>query len=762
MRQLMKRFLCYGLLAFGLQTSWAYSLLGPVNNGVPANGSVADTWQQEVIGFNPISSYDGAPPYLGADSLGIGPKNIGEGYRRNTPVVYYGFDRNFSQTYFGVTGEQAVDQAFDILNSLTNVDSYSSNLVEFPMESQSQNYNLMSVELRDLKSSTLALMMEQMGLADAIRYTWVLKNRFHAPGNAPPCPAAMYYMVAMRNFDIVPSPLTQLQYSAYVNGELYTYYIPIDLCDQDPAPPDTDAVEKSADDLVYTQPVASGGEVAAGKLRNGFFYTGLTRDDAGGLRSLYSSNNINIERVPPGSTLISGSSGSTFINTNDEYTLTTSNLTTLVMASATNSPTALQTLYPGLVISRVVTNYSGTFTYTFANVVTNTLFANSVIQLQIQTTTIQPLTGWPITYGKLMTNISTSTTTTTSNIVSGDFFLIPTNLCGLDILSVLATNVTAVTNTFGTATNNPDSTTTVITSTNSVLASTNYTLLVAPCEFLNGATATTPTNGDYQGIERIQFVRVPDENIDSLSGNFVQPITNTYTLMVVPPGGSHATAQTFQRVLTRPDILFSAGDLVPGPGAINTGVSAYSRSVNFNQSNILPGLAGPGTIDPSVTVTFNKVGPILENQSMTFLTQLTASLGGYIWGSFDGSTNDPTVYPNGTSIATLESEALIQISPAMLPDATNGVPYYYYTSVGTNVVTSAVTLSVTGGGPSYTWMLATNSPALPAGLSLQSLSSTAVISGTPTNNPVGIYDFIIQMNDSSARLVQMNYSITIY
>jgi hypothetical protein len=59
-------------------------------------------------------------------------------------------------------------------------------------------------------------------------------------------------------------------------------------------------------------------------------------------------------------------------------------------------------------------------------------------------------------------------------------------------------------------------------------------------------------------------------------------------------------------------------------------------------------------------------------------------------------------------------------------------------------------------------MLATNSPALPTGLSLQSLSSTAVISGTPASNPAGTYDFTVQMNDSSARSVQMNYSITVH
>ena len=41
----------------------------------------------------------------------IAPKNIGEEYRRNTPVMYYTFDANFLD-YFGSNGVAAVDSAF--------------------------------------------------------------------------------------------------------------------------------------------------------------------------------------------------------------------------------------------------------------------------------------------------------------------------------------------------------------------------------------------------------------------------------------------------------------------------------------------------------------------------------------------------------------------------------------------------------------------------------------------------------------------------
>jgi hypothetical protein len=98
--------------------------------------------------------------------------------------------------------------------------------------------------------------------------------------------------------------------------------------------------------------------------------------------------------------------------------------------------------------------------------------------------------------------------------------------------------------------------------------------------------------------------------------------------------------------------------------------------------------------------------------------------------------------------------------------ATNGVPYYYYTTVVTNGVTNSVAypvvFSVTGGQPPYTWSLAPGSPSLPLGLTLsQTNDVTGIISGTPTNNPSGVHDFTIQLQDAGARTVLLNYFITI-
>ena len=71
-----------------------------------------DVWQITEIGYNPLPATDAA--YGIADDNDIrSQKHQGEGYRRNTPVLYYAFDPSFSD-YFGSNGEYAAQQAFDM------------------------------------------------------------------------------------------------------------------------------------------------------------------------------------------------------------------------------------------------------------------------------------------------------------------------------------------------------------------------------------------------------------------------------------------------------------------------------------------------------------------------------------------------------------------------------------------------------------------------------------------------------------------------
>ena len=276
---------------------------------------------------------------------------------------------------------------------------------------------------------------------------------------------------------------------------------------------------------------------------------------------------------------------------------------------------------------------------------------------------------------------------------------------------------------------------------------TNYVFVVQPCTLVTNAMA------DYQGIGRMQFIRVSDDNYDYQTGQFRQAITNQYSMVVIT-NGQYVT-KTFQRVIARPDILFGAQSMLNGSGnSALTGSTIADSQPNFIDSRG-PNLAGPGIIDPTtssnISIVFNSTGPVYENTSPSFLTGPGNAVGQAVanWASFDGTTNPPIVYPNGTSIATLAAEAFFQISPPP-PNLPNGT---------TNVIYS-VTLTATGGQPPYTWTLAPNSAGLPPGLILQ---SGGVISGTPTQS--GTFDnIVIQMNDSSVpstNIVDTTYSLTI-
>jgi len=749
-----------GLLAFGLQTSWAFSLLGPVAN------SPEDSFQVVEIGYNPLPAPPG-PPFF-SDDQPSGPKNIGEGYRLNVPVLYYTFDPSFG--YFGSDGETAVQQAFDMLNSLTNVDSYSSDLSEFPLNSESVNYKARALGLADLKSATLSLMVEEMGLADSVRYTWALIDRYNAPGSTCPQggPSAGYdYYVIMRNSEYYLTPLNYNppdwgQYSPYVNNELYSYYIYDNCGAQYASPPDADALEIPADPINRNPPVASGhGEDA---LPTGSFYTGLTRDDAAGLRYLFSTNNIfapsagYLESSAAGSTPLSGGVGGNW----SQFQLTTFSLAILPITD----PATLQTEVPGIWITGVTTNTviangqtNYTYTYTFGNLVTNSSSATTTVQIGVQTTTIEPVSsqpGRPIVYytnGVPMTTNTTTfpTSTVTSNMVSGDFYVVPTNSCGLNVISNVSAIVVATTNILGTVTNQLATNDIIITSTSIVTFSTNHVLWVTLCTPAPGTTNSSSVVGDFQGIGRVQFVRVPDTNYDYSRGVFYTPITDQYSMVSMRNGQFNTV--TFRRVVTRPDILFIGRNISIGGNGAPFMLDASRRTTPGFANSRAPNFSGPGIIDPTVTnitITFNTVGPIYVNTSPTSLNGPVANSGWSGWGSFDGSTNAPILYPNGTSIANLAAEALIQISPATLPDGTNGVAY-------------SVVLSATGGQTPYTWSLAPGSAGLPPGLTL---SAGGVISGTPTAS--GTFDNIfVRMTDTAtfnkpSYSVDTTYSITIH
>jgi len=791
---MIKRFLCIVGLALGVQAAWGFALLGPNGNNPNPTLGRADSWQIPQIGYGlPYLSLviPGGGMWFG--DIG-GPKNIGEEYRRNTPVLYYAYDGNFSG-FFGAEGEQAVDQAFAIMNSLTNVDSYSSDLSEFPFESQAFNFQALAVYLTDIKSVTLHLLVEQLGLSQPERFTWTLHDR--VLGNK--CPLTTTYLLVERNLDVVPSSPNQLQYSPYVNNTLYSYYI-IEEC-SGPNPQALAvpfAVDPEADK--FTAVAANNydgiwsGSVNVGGLLIGGFYSGLTRDDVGGLRYLMSTNNVNWETAAAGSLLVSSSGGGVGgVTYGPPVLLTTSNYTSFFLTAQVTDPATLSNLFPGLVIlgssyyftnivtpnivtytTNLIGSPAGTqviivttngvtstieqiFSYTFANldILTNGFSPNTSAHLV--KFSILPQVGAPA--GSALATNTTTTTVILTNIPSGEYYINTNYLCGpVKFISTLATNITATTNVIFSASNSVGE----ALAESLVIYSTTHVFVVQWPICSGGAVTNSGgianATGFYQGIQKVRFERVPDTQVDPLTGNFLQPIISFYTNIFFNPTNSQLQIQIFQRIVTGPDILMSAVD---DTGA-NTFNGTISRGINFNQINVLPGLAGPGTIDGSTTFFYNKVGTAFWNgpfpDTNSFIGSITAvnettEVPSVAWASFDATTNAPIVYPNGTSFQELENQLVITILPAILPDGTNNVAY------------STTSFSATGGVPPYSWSVGTGTT-LPSGLAL---SSGGVLSGTPTGLAPGVYDFTIQLTDSSGvptgspgRVVALNYSITIH
>jgi len=263
-----------------------------------------------------------------------------------------------------------------------------------------------------------------------------------------------------------------------------------------------------------------------------------------------------------------------------------------------------------------------------------------------------------------------------------------------------------------------------------------FTVLQANC-VVSGAAL-------FGGVDRISFVR---RDFDSLLGRFFTPITNNYVLKSLT--NNVVVGEPIQRTVTFPDFVFSAQDLAAGPATFPPGAAILARTNNYNATLVPVGVAGPGTIEPPSGIIFDKVGPIFFNSYQTAFSPDTAQAGQQIiriLGSFDGTTNPPVVYPNGTSVLNLENQALIGISPGSLPKGRVGLVY----QAGTP------TFTATGGQAPSTWTLAPGSAGLPPGLFLL---PNGTLGGTPAQE--GTFDFTILLTDGGGRTIVRPYSITI-
>jgi hypothetical protein len=193
---------------------------------------------------------------------------------------------------------------------------------------------------------------------------------------------------------------------------------------------------------------------------------------------------------------------------------------------------------------------------------------------------------------------------------------------------------------------------------NVVVTSSNRTSITIGSTRTTTATAgNIVSTNDYAlrgGIEKVNFFRM---NYDSYYGTNFRPVTLVYTIPTVK--NNKAVYQKITRIVTMPDILITAADLLDAD--MNQfwtyiGSSAGSSATTDN---------GPGIFDPRAQFTYNKVGRIYYNVGIANNAFFLPGSGGlreanatayHIWGTFDGSTNAPIVFPNGSSIRAMERE----------------------------------------------------------------------------------------------------------
>jgi hypothetical protein len=772
----------FWMLAFavGAQSAFGFALNGPTDiAGTP-------------------DSYQGLTPNIGYN-VGGGedgnPKTLFNEYRRNTPVVYYAVDQNFWQS-FSTNGVSAIDQAFAMYNSVGKVSQLDIN--DYPEDSRRPNYTATALGLLDLKSYVMGLLTTQMGFFEPTRWVWNITQRFqlqHPPGT-PACPFNMGYGIDQRNYSIVPVDDGTYPTTSYVNGVLYSYFIE-DSCAANTLPT-ADAVEFPVDPLSTPySAVADYTSLEYEGLLPGSFYTSLTRDDVAGLKYLYATNNLNNEAA--------GSRVTEYV-TNDisqAQVVTTQDLGALAAAAKVSNAATLQALFPGLTILstsnyfglQITTNITETlvnapldpagtppshpiftttfttnvvqfFVHTFGNIVTNTYATRGTIGTVTSVISNSPLApaGSPPTTNTVV-KIFPSTG------VFGDFFILPTNTCSALIVSNILTTVTAITNLPTVLSNTPT------TGTNAILTFipgnvsflTNHTLIYLPVDCPVDRIAR------HEGLDHIQFIR---RDYDPIGSQLWDPITNNYTMVELDEVHDVYVERHFSRRVPRPDMLFSAANFsgqtstltysntVDGVSATETlpntiinapGAVLELHQIGYDETGRSGNSTGPGTIvDGDIIPTlfiFNNQFPLFENTSAgtgttnSFINptreqQLSIS----VWGSFDGTTNPPVVYPNGTSLSELEN--LIN-GPAPttpnLPDGNIGAPY-------------SAQLTAHGGTAPYTWSLAPTSPGLPDGLNI---SPDGKITGVP-NGPASIYDFTVRITDSAGKVRDVQYTITIF
>lgn len=266
------------------------------------------------------------------DDLG-GPKEKKNFFRWNTPDLTYSFDASFIK-YFGLEGRFAINEAFTVLNDFFHNDDYSGvSALDLAKHGFISNYNSSWVnitaqnhQILDIKSLTLGLLINHLGLGNPHRYAYGIHD-----AQTNQAGTTINFRVRLRNYD----PLTYKQ-TDKINNVRYSYrlihdgtntpaigttgYIQPSFADMEEFTTDTSGNAWSTlasicdsfygNSLIYWTDKPSlfdfgvyydGKNAMGGKISPRH---ALTYDDAGGLKYLYRTNNFVYENLPTNVVLV--------------------------------------------------------------------------------------------------------------------------------------------------------------------------------------------------------------------------------------------------------------------------------------------------------------------------------------------------------------------------------------------------------------------------------------------------------------------------
>ena len=285
--------------------------------------------------IGPLNPVEASPPsglnFNYTDDLG-GPKDIRRFFRWNIPELTYSFDASFVN-YFGMEGMEAVHDAFGVVNEFFHNDDYSGmSQLDLVKHGFAKNYathwentTAKNAQVIDLKSLTLGLLLNQLGLGNPHRHAFTITGT-----ESNTASAQVIFKASLRNYD----PVT-LNETNGINGVKYSYRLVHDATNGPTAGGSLSGL--SAVDMEEFTTASSPGawSAVAGildafygstsfywtdiptRFNFGIFYDGanamggryeprhaLTYDDAGGLRYLYGTNTYAYEDIDLSVTLV--------------------------------------------------------------------------------------------------------------------------------------------------------------------------------------------------------------------------------------------------------------------------------------------------------------------------------------------------------------------------------------------------------------------------------------------------------------------------